>query len=259
MAGFICAYYGNTGSSWLLQVLGTSPQILVPGFEPIEGWAWDAPRSERIEWLRTALSPPADHEGEAYDLWVKQLQTSPQVDDLPEKPGFLHVGLKVNNLAVVETETVSEVLAGAGAKVIVLSRDNRIKHALSLYRYHEESKSQFELKGVRPPSEVRLRKFNWWVKESRRLHGHMDSVRDTFLQRLGQDNVTTLSYEEFATPEGKQRTIDRLTDFLGIDPFVMAESQYAKATPDDLKSALVNYNTVRLRYALTPMREFFGE
>jgi hypothetical protein len=259
MGGFVCIYYGNTGSSWLLNTLGTSPQVIVPGFEPVEGWAWKAPREERVEWVRTALNPPVERSGPTYDAWVEELRASPQVRKLGNKPTFEQVGFKMNDLAVFALEPLADVLKEAKAKVIVLARDNRIKHALSLYRYHEEDKSQFGGKGVRPPSKVDLKTFDKWVEESFRLHTRLMEAREALIDLLGPQHVADLSYEEFASEEGKRQVIDRLTDFLGIEPLELAEGPFTKATPDDLRSAVVNYRTLRLRYLFTPMRRYFRE
>ena len=263
MAGFVCIYYGNTGSSWLIQALGASPQVLVPGFEPVESWAWDAPSSERVEWLRTALIPPIERDGPIYDTWVEALQASPQVEDVSQKAGWEQVGLKMNDLAAFETEAVADVLYTAKAKAIILTRKNRIKHALSLYRYHEEGKSQFgrngTQEGLRPSSRVKMRAFDRWVKESQRLHNEVLRVRQTLAERLGPDQMTDLSYEEFISDEGKRHTLSRLADFLGIEPIELVEGRFTKATSDNLRSAVVNYDLLRLRYSLTPLSHFFED
>ena len=257
MAGLVCIYYGNTGSTWLIRLLGASPQVLVPGFEPIEGWAWDAPAGERVDWLRTALMPSANRDGDAYDVWVTALQASPQVMEVPNsKPNFEHVGFKMNGLAVLFTRGVADVLQETKAKAIILTRENRIKHALSVYCYHEEKKSQFGGAGVKPPSRVRLRAFHRWVKESQRFHTDLLRVRESLVDILGSDQVAFLSYEEFTAEEGKRRTLDRLCGFLGVEPIKLVEGPFTKATSDDLRSAVVNYYLLRLRYSLTPLRHF---
>jgi len=262
MAGFVCIYYGNTGSSWLIQALGASPQILVPGFEPVEAWAWDAPADERVEWLRTALIPPVERDGPVYETWVEALQASPQVKEASDKTGWDQVGLKMNDLAAFATEAVADVLFAANAKAIILTRENRIKHALSLYRYHEEGKSQFfrdGRTGVRPSSKVKMRAFDRWVKESQRLHSELLRVRQTLTERLGPDQMTDLSYEEFISDEGKGHTLARLSDFLGVEPIELVPGRFTKATSDDLRSAVVNYNTLKLRYSATPLSRFLED
>lgn len=259
MAGFVCVYYGNTGSSWLLDGLATSDQVLVPGFEPVETWAWEAPVAERVEWIRTALSPPSDRDGPMYDAWVDSLRASPQVESAPEDRSFSVVGFKVGDMAISETDAVADVLVETRARVVFLTRSNRIKHALSLYRYHEEDKSQFELRGERPASKVNLKRFNHWVEESMRLHGEAVRVREIMVSRLGQERVMDVAYEEFITEEGKRHTLNRLCRFLEIDPVDNARSFFVKATSDDLASAVVNYRTLRLRYRLSPLRGDFSD
>jgi hypothetical protein len=263
MAGFVCIYYGNTGSSWLIEALGASSQVLVPGFEPVEGWAWDAPEDERVEWLGMALSPPSDRHGSVYDVWVEALRASPQVGEVLNQTNWKQVGLKMNDLAVFETEAVADVLASLDAKAIILTRENRIKHALSLYSYHEEGKSQFghdgRREGLRPSTKIKMRAFDRWVKESQRLHREALRVRRTLGDRLRSSQITDLSYEEFITEEGKRHTLDRLSNFLGIEPIPLADGGLKKATSNDLRSAVANYNTLKLRYSLTSMRGFFED
>lgn len=259
MSGFVCVYYGNTGSSWLLKELGTSHDVLVPGFEPVEGWAWDAPIAVRMDWIRAALNPPEVNSGPPYRRWAETLRASPQVKEIPESRTFEQVGFKMNDLAVFAIWSLVEVLEEANAKVIVLTRSNRIKHALSLYRYHEEDRGQFGGKTVRPPSRVKLRVFNKWLRESERLHAGAIETRRILMDRLGPESITDVTYEDFVTDEGKRETIDRLCDFLEIDRMELGDGQFVKATPDDLRSAVVNYNTLRLRYLLTTNRVFFDD
>ena len=126
MAGFVCIYYGNTGSSWLLEALGSSPDVLVPGFEPLENWAWKADDEAKLEWLETAMSPPQARSGSEYEAWVSALQASPQVSGDLVKPSFTRVGFKMKDLAAFEPEAVADVLQRTGSKVILLTRQNRI-------------------------------------------------------------------------------------------------------------------------------------
>ncbi|MFV1963537.1 MAG: hypothetical protein ACC658_17120, partial [Acidimicrobiia bacterium] len=231
--------------------------------EPVEAWAWDAPADERVGWLRTALIPPIERDGPVYDTWIEALQTSPQVTEVSQKAGWEQVGLKMNDLAAFATEAVADVLYAAKAKAIILTRENRIKHALSLYRYHEEGKSQFfrdgTQAGVRPSSKVKMRAFDRWLKESQRLHSELLRVRQTLAEQLGPDQITDLSYEEFISDEGKRHTLRRLANFLGIEPIELVEGKFTKATSDDLRSAVVNYDLLRLRYSRTPMSHFFED
>ena len=258
MAGFVCIYYGNTGSSWLLEMLGSSPDVLVPGFEPIEGWAWDADHDAKLRWLETAMTPPEVRYGPDYAAWVDELRASPQVKGDLLKPSFTQVGFKMNDLAAVEPERVADVLARTGARVIFLTRENRIKHALSLYRYHDEEKSQFHGKDRYAPTTVRFRRFDEWVKESQRLHDQAMHIRDVCVGRLGEGAVFDVGYREFVDAAGKRDVSDRLAEFLGIAPGG-GDGKYAKATPDDLRSAVTNYRALRLRYLPTRYRHYFAD
>lgn len=249
MAGFVCIYYGNTGSSWLLHALGSSPSVWVPGFEPIEGWAWKIEPAHRVAWLETMLTVPEATEGPDFDAWVSRVAESPQVKDLPVRRNFTHTGIKMNDLAATTTDDVIDVLDRTGAKVIHLTRGNRLKHALSMYRYHDEQKSQFHGKSEYAPTTVDFTRFKDWVRESERLHNQGVEIGNLCRARLGADRVYPLMYEDFVTAEGKRDVLSGLATFLGIVP-EFGDGNYEKATPDTLKSAIANYRMFSLRMRL---------
>jgi hypothetical protein len=257
-SSFVLIYYGNTGSSWLVETLGSAPGVIIPAFEPVEGWAWKAPDEEKLAWIRNALTPPPEREGEAFEAWLAGLARSPQFKGLPGKE-FESVGFKMNGHTLDDLEGLIRLVSDVEAKTIFLERDNRLKHALSLYRYHEESKSQFDLAGVRPPTKVDFKKFDRWLIDSHRLHSNHRRFRQLAVSTLGWDRLIDVAYEDFVTPEGKSATIDRLARFLGLDRSAMGESGFAKATPDGLEEAIVNYARFRKRFIETPLEVYLDD
>ena len=250
VAGFVCLYYGNTGSSWLLSALDGSPSIHVPGFEPIEDWAWEVSAEERLRWLETVLSPPQNRTGDEYAQWLAAARESPQVTEDPTDHDFVLTGLKMNDLAVVDPGALIDIIDRTGSKVIHLVRANRLKHALSMHRYHDEDKSQFHGEDRYAPTQIQFGRFKNWMRESERLHRLGLRLGEQCDQRLGSDRVLHLAYEDFTDAAGKRRTLTRLADFLGI-PADFGDGEYVKATPDSLSTAIVNYPTFRRRYRLT--------
>jgi hypothetical protein len=243
----------------LVETLSTSPEVFTTGFEPLEKWAWDAPSDEKLAWMKAALQPPGDTVSEeALADWSATLGASPQFHGTLNKTGFRMTGWKMTWGSVGDPDGVLKVLAETGSKAILLVRENRVKHALSLYRYHEEGKSQFEKKGTRPPSEVSIVSMAKWLRESQRLHDQAVGFGRQCETALGKENVAHVSYEEFVTPEGKRRTMDRMADFLGLDPDRFVQSNFEKATSDDLRDALVNFKQLRRKFFFTPYRKFFA-
>lgn len=260
MAGFICFYYGNTGSTWLVETLSSSPRVFVPGFEPLEEWAWSAPDSEKLAWMRTALDPPSDTSSwDSISRWHASLQRSPQVVPDHFKLGFDLTGWKMGWGAISDIEGTLQVLASTGAKVISLTRSDRVRHAVSLYRYHEEGRSQFQVNGIRPPSSPSKTSLDKWLKESRRLHRNATALSRRFVAGIGPDNVFDVTYEEFVDDAGKTETISRLCSFLGLDEAGIRRSGFEKATPDNLASALGNFEELKNAYRFGRYRRFFSE
>lgn len=254
MNSFVLVYYGNSGSSWLIEALGGGPDVLVPAFEPLESWAWKASDAEKADWIRVVFNPPEELQGDDLAAWLEKLRKTPQFVEL-KKTSFSHVAFKMTASAFKNRDRFLEVVEETESKLVFLRRDNRVKHALSLYRYHEEKKSQFDHAGVRPPSRVELRTFDKWLRSSSALDRELSALTDTALARLGAERVATVTYEEFVDDDGKRAVLDRLTDFLSIQQ--SATSVFKKATADDLRRAVVNYDELKHRYRKTEFARFF--
>jgi hypothetical protein len=257
-APFVVLYYGNTGSSWLIETLGHAPGVLVPAFEPLEAWAWKAPDREKVAWMRNAFSIPVERSGPSFDRWIEGLEASPQFKGLTSTD-FTTIAFKMTNSALRSDAAMVDVFEEFGTRLVFLRRENRIKHALSLYRYHEEKKSQFDHAGIRPPSDVDLKLFKKWLSESEKLDSSFAAFQDACERRLGAGILIDVAYEEFVSEDGKQQTIERLARFLELPGGGYEPGGFKKATSDDLKSAVVNYRALRRKFGRGDMAKFFGE
>lgn len=258
MGSFVVVYYGNTGSSWLVQTLASAPGVAILGFEPLEEWAWKADSDVKLAWLHNALSPPHERDGPVFDVWMEGLAASPQIGKLT-LGDFSMVGLKMTGGAIQDLEALLSLLKERATKLVFLQRSNRIKHALSLYRYHEEKRSQFEWAGERPPSKLKFRRFDYWVKDSTRLHRDLGAFQARARAELDPSAIITVQYEDFVTPQGKGDVIERLAVFLEIASPSLDASRFEKATPDDLRAAVINYDQLRHRYRNTPLAIHFED
>jgi hypothetical protein len=227
-------------------------------YEPLETWAWDVPDDVKLAWLRNAFTLPPAGAGDAFERWVEGLARSPQFEGLYSSE-FSMVGIKMSPGAFQDHRPLLELLGERSTRLIVLSRINRIKHALSLYRYFEEHKSQFDRDGVRPPSKVKLRRFDRWVRRSTIMHNELQEFAEAARSTLKAGSILPVAYEEFVNEEGKTRTMDRIASFLGLDSGEMYQSGFQKATPDDLAAAVVNYRRLRRRYRRSPMHVYFDD
>lgn len=254
MHSFVLVYYGNSGSSWLIEAIGGGPDVLIPAFEPLESWAWKTSDRDKADWIRAVFNPPQPLEGGALDSWLAEVRKSPQFVEI-KKTRFSHVGFKMTASAFKNRDVFFDVIDETDSRLVFLRRSNRIKHALSFYRYHEEKKSQFDHAGIRPPSQVDLRKFDKWLKSSVSLDDELVALTDRARERFGEDRVAAVAYEDFVDDAGKQAVLERLTSFLGIPK--PATSVFKKATPDDLRRAVVNYRELQKHYRKTPYAVYF--
>lgn len=261
MSHFVCLYYSNTGSSWLVDALNTSTEVFVPGFEPLERWGWEGPDEDKAGWIRNAFSiPPVDERhGAAWQAWIDGIRVAASAANA--RPGTHHssVGFKMTWWAFDDRDVLISTLASLPVKTIVLTRENRLKHALSLYRYRDEQKSQFEKGGVKPPTELDMARFGFWLRESQRHHDMALEYELQLRAYAGDDRVFALTYEEFVSPEGKQDVTERLARYLELDPALISGGKFDKATPDSLREAVVNYRRLHKRYRGTPYEVYLDE
>lgn len=258
MNTFIIVYYGGTGSSWLVNVLGSIPKVLIPAYEPVENWHWKDAQAEKLAWLRHALGGPADDDPAEVASWVEGLEESPQFQRLGRRR-FTSVGFKMTESAIADRAALLYLLDELGTRLVVLERHNRIKHALSLYRSHEEKKNQFRYQDLAPASTVELATFDGWVAHADGWARRTAVFREQAADRLGADRVLPVTYEDLVTEEGKAATLRLVCDFLGLDAAaIRADGGYRKVTPDDLRSSIVNYDEVRAHFAKTAFASDFG-
>jgi hypothetical protein len=255
MNTFACVYYGNTGSSWLMHTLRNAPGVWIPAFEPLERHHWKTTDADKAAWLTNALTPPPTGEREAA-AWQRALEASPQVDkDPPEK--WDAVGLKLTMDAVHDWSVLRSVFLDHRSKLFFLRRRNRLKHALSLYRHHEEEKNQFQFRGVLAATELNLKVFEKWLGVSQRVHDESLAEEATWGEMAGSDRTLAIDYEDFIDEEGKNRTVKQVCGFLGLDCNNMSfSSYYKKATSDRLAEAVVNYRDLVDRYITTDLADF---
>lgn len=258
MRSFVCIYYGRTGSSWLMNSLASVPRVLVTAFEPLESWAWDAPDDVKLAWAGAALSPPDPTDADALGQWTAALEASPQFEALTQRH-FDVVGFKMSLGAIGDHDRLLDTLDGAGCRLVFLERRNRIKHALSLYRAHEQSRDQFTYEGEQPPTRLRMRTFDRWLQHSEEVHAASAEFRERCRGRVGDRRLISVAYEDFADDAGKPAVISRVSRFLGLDPAKVQPSAYRKVTPDTLAAAVVNYRALRRRYAGGPYEQYFDD
>ncbi|MGI9666703.1 MAG: sulfotransferase [Acidimicrobiia bacterium] len=262
MNSFVCLYYPGSGSSWLLVMLGSVPSVWVPGYEPIESWHWEAEQSEKRVWLQSLIQGSPGGAGENDEAWLSRLRASPQATE-PVRTGFTTVGIKMTPDAIIDHDWLVDVLDDADTDLVFLVRNNRLKHALSLYRSYEEQKNQFQFEGIMPATEIDLPVFDTWLETARGWHERSMTLRDRCMEQLGGDRVLTVAYEDFADDAGKPGVIRASCDFLGLDPSRPIEAAelaasggepfgpdgyYRKATSDRVSDAVSNYADLRDHY-----------
>lgn len=241
--GFVCLYYGGTGSSWLLNTLETSPDVLIPAYEPLEWMHWQADDAVKLSWIDAVLDVPDAGDADAVEAWKDRLRASPQFVDFDPKP-FRVVGFKMSAEAMEDIGGLLDVIDRRGGKLLAIRREDRVRHALSLYRAHEEDKHQFHDAGLMPPTRLKKRPFMKWLDYSYRVDVDMQAILDAAAKLLGDASVLTLDYEDFITDAGKESVVSLTAGFLGADPVSMRWSSYRKATPDALEAAVENFEAM---------------
>jgi len=154
---FVLHFESSTGSSWLMELLGARPDACVVGFEPIDNITMSslADHAARIRWLRTLWSPSATSV-ETWESWQQQLLSASVFGQRHVIRTSLHrcsrqraraFGLKARLSRFLSHPTSVPALAAlmraSGARMLRLSRRNRIKQAMAEYNRLHAGRGQF--------------------------------------------------------------------------------------------------------------------
>lgn len=254
---FLGIYYGGTGSSWLLNTLASSPRIMIAGYEPLEWMHWKVDEATRLAWVRIAWNPPERPDRVAMAAWYEELATNPQYVDT-DKPNLEGVGFKMSAPAIENHRELLRIADESESIVLAMVRRNRVKHALSLYRAHEEDKHQFHDQGLMEPSTIAPRTFRKWLRQSSADHEAAMTFVAKARSALGADRVVEIAYEDFVDDAGKASTVASLADVFGLDAATLSYSKYRKSTPDSLSDAITNYEQLARQFRSSKYRDDFS-
>ena len=229
---FLLFFSGHQGSSALADMLGSLPEVFIPGFEPLDV-AGLAPAA-KLSFLRAAFAFP--RAAPDYLAWRAALVTSgARINRTALDRGWS--ALKGKRVAGFELRAV---LQEQRVVAVLTLRRNRVKEALSWYRAREAGLRQFGRRdGQQAPAAgapVNLTALQVWIKYSTYVNTQLQQAA-TF---LGLPTLT-MWYEDFlADPVGEAA---RAATFVGADPMLLRESaRFLKATPDALRDAVTNFD-----------------
>ena len=254
---FLLFFSGHQGSSALADMLGSLPEVFIPGFEPLDV-AGLAPAA-KLSFLRAAFAFP--RAAPDYLAWRAALVASgARINRTALDRGWSALkgkrvaGFKLRPYVAddwggnrshtaasgLDPAELRAVLQEQRVVAVLTLRRNRVKEALSWYRAREAGLRQFGRRdGQQAPAAgapVNLTALQGWIKYSTYVNTQLQQAA-TF---LGLPTLT-MWYEDFlADPVGEAA---RAATFVGADPTLLRESaRFLKATPDALRDAVTNFD-----------------
>lgn len=228
---FVIFFEGRTGSTYLVEGLDRHPRVRARKevFASMRKQGFGA--EQQIEWLKDFLADPPEEDVRA-------------------------LGFKTKLRDVLDPEATAWLLREIDASVILLLRRNRIKHLVSVFnamRLHEETGEWNLYEDGRSLAALHIdpERFDQWLQAREQQREELDAyVRTLPLPTL------RLVYEDLLLDESA--VFAELFDFLGVEPRPV-EGEARKATSDDLREALANFEELRTRYEGTRYEEMFDE
>lgn len=230
---FVIVFEGRSGSTFLVEALDSHPDVVA--------------KKEAFAAIRKDITA-GKYDRREQALWLREFFAS--------EPDARALGFKVKYKDIVEPEETAKVLRDCGAKVIRLTRMNRIKLVVSLMngrRLHDETGdwNRYDGKGQAPPLLAPLDEFDANLRK-------VDRREEALIQYVSDLSLDTLElfYEDIL--QDSDDVFRRVCSFLGV-PFRELTSNTRKNTTDNLEDALVNFEELRAHYAGTPYEAMFGE
>jgi len=174
-----------------------------------------------------------------------------------QAPSRAFIGSKQSTMALRDVPAMTAMMRAAGLRVVRLRRDNLFKAAASQMRAEQYAEKMRRETGTA----------SWAIKQGQPLLGPSVLDPDLLVKRIGMMERThgalmqafapheVLDVEYEAINAGLPAVVEQVRRHLGIaqKPF---DVPFVKATPDDLESAIVNYDAVVAKLTGTPYARF---
>lgn len=228
---FVILFEGRSGSTWLVEALRSHPRIeaRLEVFAALRNQGHGA--EDQLEWARGFLAPP-----------------------FPD--GIEAAGFKTKLHDVLDTEAFAGLLHDVAARVVLLRRRNRVKHVVSVFNAMriEENTGEWNLRGegdTLSAVSIDPERFDEWLESYRRGLEELERYVD-----LLDLPTCRIHYEDLL--RDPEETTARVTESLAVEPAPL-ETRTRKATSDDLREALANFEELRRRYEGTRYGPMFDD
>ncbi|HTT97341.1 MAG TPA: hypothetical protein VMF58_04790 [Rhizomicrobium sp.] len=215
--------WGRVGSNLLVSILRQSAPMKLA--------------NENLNALRTAEEQAAWF-GEFYEEDAAQ-------------PSRAFIGSKQAMMAIRDVPAMTAMLRRAGVRIVRLRRDNLVKAAVSQMRAEAHAEKLRRETGEGP----------WAIRKGMELPGPSALDPDLLIKRIGimerqhqalmsafaPEEVLDIEYEEINS--ALDAVVRRVREYLDM-PQKAYDVPFIKATPNDLRAAIVNYDEVMERLAL---------
>ena len=227
---FIIIFQGRCGSTYLVEALDSHPEIRCE-FETLSALKKQNYKSEhQLAWARNFLTPDADCEV------VRGFKT--KIRDVIDPDGF------------------ADLIRDLDCKIIHLRRKNLVKLTVSSYNSVRLKKRTGDWNAYDESERLSRATFDPDLFESW-LHNSAQRAAEekTWVKELAQPTLT-LYYEDFLID--RESYFDRIFRFLGVRSIPVG-GKAKKATSDDLRNALSNFDELVARYEGTEYEPMFYE
>lgn len=226
---FVVLFPGRTGSTFLMSALRDHGSVRATGelIGPLRTEGWAAQSARIAEWMHRPFLAPEQA-----------------------------TGFKTKLVDVGDRDAFRAVLDAEQYRVIVLARDNHVKHVVSranAKRLKEQTDRWNRRPGddELPPVRIEIAEF---TEALARVEEHQRDIEE-WASALDRP-VLRVTYEDLLA-DG-QATFDRVCTFLGV-PSRPLQGRTEKATKDDLRAALENFEELRTHFAGTAYESMFDE
>jgi LPS sulfotransferase NodH len=227
---FVVLFQGRTGSTYLIEGLNAHPAVRAEGEQLVT-----------VELIGNAV---------AQLQWVEKYFRDEPTEEV------LAVGFKTKLKDVVDPDGFSELLRKHGVSVILMQRRNIIKWVISFFNSVRLKKETGDWNLYRagerpPPFAIDPEQFDSWlgavVEKNRLLEEYVTALRLP---------VLALVYEDLLSDEPS--FWKQALSFLDV-PLAPVQGKCIKATSDNLREIVANFDELRCRYRGTPFQAMFDE